>query len=354
MLQDYKAEFGDCLVSQEFVYKDLNLGNWVAAQRSRKERLSKEQISRLDKLGFIWDAIDQQWEDNFNALVAYKKEFGDCLVPASFIYKGLKLGVWVTGKRSRKARLSEEQIARLDAIGFIWDPYTQQWEDNFNALVAYKKEFGDCLVPDKFAYNGLTLGTWVGNQRSRKERLSKEQISRLDKLGFIWDPYTQQWEDGFNALVAYKAEFGDCLVPRKFAYNGLTLGTWVGKQRLNKERLSKEQIARLDAIGFVWNTITQQWEDGFNALVAYKTEFGDCLVPRDFVYKGLRLGLWVGTQRRPKNTLSKEQISRLDKLGFIWDAIDQQWEDNFNALVAYKKEFGDCLVPDKLLTTVSL
>ncbi len=32
----------------------------------------------------------------------------------------------------------------------------------------------------------------------------------------------------------------------------LNLGTWVSKQRTNKNQLSEGQIARLDALGFVW------------------------------------------------------------------------------------------------------
>ena len=80
-----------------------------------------------------------------------------------------------------------EQIARLDALGFSWDPYTEQWELGFSALQAYKSEFGNCLVPSAAQYAGMKLGVWVSNQRSKKNQLSAEQIARLDALGFIWD-----------------------------------------------------------------------------------------------------------------------------------------------------------------------
>ena len=61
-----------------------------------------------------------------------------------------------------------------------------QWEEGFKYLVAYQKEFGDCLVQYKYQYQGYGLGTWVSKQRSRKDKLSLERVKRLDALGFVW------------------------------------------------------------------------------------------------------------------------------------------------------------------------
>ena len=197
---------------------------------------------------------------------------------------------------------------------------TASWEFWFGLLLEYKAEFGDCLVPAKFTYQGKKLGGWVNNQRTAKETLSPERIQRLDDLGFVWDVLAQQWEENFQALAAYKAEFGDCVVPDKFTYQGKNLGRWVVVQRTTKNTLSPERIRRLDDLGFVWDPRAQQWEDNFQALVAYKAEFGNCVVPAKFIYQGKKLGNWVATQRRNIDTLSPERIRRLDDLGFVWKA----------------------------------
>ena len=349
LLLEYQAKFGDCLVPVAFTHQRLNLGKWVSHQRTKKETLPKEKIRRLDDLGFVWDPVEQQWEDNFKVLVAYKAEFGDCLVPFASTHQRLKLGAWVGHQRKIKETLPAEKIRRLDDLGFEWDPLEKQWEDNFTALVAYKAAFGDCLVPARVTHQGLKLGIWVATLRTKKETLPEEKIRRLDDVGFVWDPLEKRWEDNFKALVAYKAEFGDCLVPDKFTYQDLKLGIWVVNQRTKKERLSAEKIRRLDDVGFVWDPLEKRWEDNFKALVAYKAEFGDCLVPGGVTYQGSKLGNWV-SNLRAKNIkrLSPEKIRRLDDLGFEWDPLEKQWEDNFKALVAYKAEFGDCLVPAKL------
>ena len=61
-----------------------------------------------------------------------------------------------------------------------------KWEEGFKLLVAYKKEFGDCLVQAKSLYCDYKLGSWVGIQRYKKENLTSEQIICLDALGFVW------------------------------------------------------------------------------------------------------------------------------------------------------------------------
>ena len=120
--------------------------------------------------------------------MAYKREHGDCLVPR----KGgnLQLGLWVSKQRGLKRRdkLDADKIKRLDELGFVWEPHQQAWEDQFQEMVAYKREHGDCLVPDKWTHN-KSLGSWVSNQRNvkKKDKLDADRIKRLDELGFVWD-----------------------------------------------------------------------------------------------------------------------------------------------------------------------
>ena len=63
----------------------------------------------------------------------------------------------------------------MAASCFIWDMKKHQWEEGFKNLVAYKKEFGDCLVEATLQYNNQTLGSWVTTQRKRKNKLTLDQ-----------------------------------------------------------------------------------------------------------------------------------------------------------------------------------
>jgi len=82
-----------------------------------------------------------------------------------------------------------------------------------------------------------------------------------------------------------------------------------------------ERRQRLDALGFVWDALSEAWERGFAALQTYKDREGDCLVSQRLLTPdGFNLGYWVGKQRCAKDTMLPERRQRLDALGFVWDA----------------------------------
>ena len=247
----YKRE-GHVRVAAKHREQGFNLMFWVCNQRSRKERRTPEQIKRLDSLGFSWDAIADQWEEGFAALVQFKKDNNHVRVAQIHQEHGFNLGTWVSMQRQRKERLTPEQIKRLDSLGFSWDAIADQWEEDFAALVQFKKDNGHVRVRYEHLEHGFNLGTWVSKQRRRKERLTPEQIKRLDSLGVSWDPIADKWEEGFAALVQFNKDNGHVRVAQSHREHGFNLGTWVSNQRSRKERLTPDQIKRLNALGFVW------------------------------------------------------------------------------------------------------
>jgi hypothetical protein len=82
--------------------------------------------------------------------------------------------------------------------------------------------------------------------------------------------------------------------------------------------LTPERTQRLDGIGFVWDVLSTNWEQGFASLKVYKAEHGDCLVVQGFKHDGFALGQWVSRQRRAKGTLTPERVQRLDDIEFVW------------------------------------
>ena len=227
-------------------------------------------------------------------------------------------------QRARRKKLSYEQIHRLDTLGFVWDKQAKIWEEGFKELCSYEKKNGNCLVSRLYKTNGkFALGTWVGQQRKSKHRLSKENIQRLDDLGFIWDQLQYQWEKGFDALYIYSQENEDCDVPARYeTIDGYALGQWVGVQSKNAKRgtLSVERTERLNKLGFVWDVNEAKWERAFALLKVYKDIKGDCLIERREKYNDFGLGSWVSVQRRSREnkTLSSGKIKRLDELDFNW------------------------------------
>jgi hypothetical protein len=346
-LKTYKGREGHCRVPQSYRENGFRLGGWVSLQRGNRDRMSAERRQQLDTLGFIWAALPNKWEEGFSRLKAYKEREGDCRVRALHVENGFRLGSWVGVQRGNRHRMSGERRQRLDKLGFVWDILRYQWGEGFSYLQAFKKREGHCRVAALHIENGFRLGSWVSLQRGNKDKMSAEQRQRLDTLGFVWGFWSSQWEKGFSCLENYMKREGHCRVPALHIENGFRLGQWVGVQRAHRNKLDVQNRERLDQLGFVWDVLSSQWEDGLSYLHSYKDREGHCRVPYNHIENGFRLGQWVVVQRqRNKDALlPPERRTRLSKLGFVWDVFSSQWEEGFSFLKAYKRREGHCRVP---------
>jgi superfamily II DNA or RNA helicase len=336
----YKAKQGDCKVPPNWADNPI-LARWVRKQRGRRAELSKERVQRLDQIGFVWELLDNQWEEMFAALVAYKQRHGDCNVPARWP-ENLILSQWVITQRSNRDKLEAAKRAQLDEVGFTWQVRDSQWQEIFNGLVAFKKAHGHCKVPQKWRENPR-LASWVSGQRTNRDKLSGDKRSLLDALGFVWDAVGDPWQEMFNALLAYKERFGHTKVPRSWG-ESQKLANWVVIQRRDKDKLSDAKRMRLEEIGFAWSGLEDTWNKMFAALVSYKKTHGHTNVPaRSTEYR--ELSQWVITQRHRPERLTGDRRQSLEKIAFVWDVFAAQWEEMFAALVNYKAEHGHCRVP---------
>ena len=153
-----------------------------------------EIVRRLEEIDFVWEPITAFGVEMFAALVEFKHQHGDCNVPRSW-RENPQLATWVgTQRHLRNAcKLGEDQIRQLDDIGFNWDPRDARWEKMFAALAQYRKQNGDCRVPQGWHRNPK-LGKWVDHQRHFKKSgiLSEARIRRLDEIGFQWTGTTER------------------------------------------------------------------------------------------------------------------------------------------------------------------
>jgi superfamily II DNA or RNA helicase len=310
-LEKFRITHGHCRVEKN---SDTNLHSWVQAQRDNKDSISNARKARLETLGFVWSPREDVWEAMFSALKEYQQEHGHCEVPAKWA-GNRKLGVWVGVQRRNVQKLSVERKARLDALGFVWNARAQ-WDEMFAALIAYKDANNDFDVPRGWAQNPH-LGAWVSEQRRSMKfgELSPERKARLQSIGFV---EVGRWERMFAALEAYRERFGDCSVPPRWIENP-KLATWVEQQRRahREGRLLNDRQAQLDRLEFVWNPDGAAWEEMFEALKKYKSEYGNCNVPIDWP-ENPALGVWVKTRRRAQEKMPSERRARLDAIGFVW------------------------------------
>ena len=342
---EFKNAQGHCRVPDKFQLNGYNLGNWVGVQRRRQNRMSPERKQKLNEIGFIWDQLSDEWEEGFGNLVAFSETEGHCIVPKSLKLNGYNLGNWVGVQRRRQNRMSPERKQKLNEIGFVWNTRVAAWEEGFNKLIEFEEAEGHCIVSSNFKLGRYNLGTWVRNQRRKRDSLPINQRQKLDSLGFVWNTFDEAWEEGFSNLVEFKNAHGHCGVSHKFKLKSYNLGTWVSFQRQQYESMSPERIKRLDEIGFVWDPLAEAWQKGLSNLIEFKNAQGHFRVPDKFQLNGYNLGTWVAFQRQQYKNLSPERIKKLDDIGFVWDVEIEAWEEGFIKLQQFKEAEGHCKVP---------
>ena len=48
--------------------------------------------------------------------------------------------------------------------------------------------------------------------RYRKDKLARNQIDRLEGIGFVWSPFDEIWEAKFKILLEYKTEVSSTIM----------------------------------------------------------------------------------------------------------------------------------------------
>lgn len=275
--------------------------------------MTREQEAKLETLGVHWRMqADRAWERGYAAALRYRKTHAD-LLPNVFYHdpEGFPLGEWLTYHRQRRANgeMPTERIARLEAIGMVWDTGTAQWEEYYAAALQYYLEHRDLEVPIKYVTPaGLALGTWLGSQRGAHQRgtLSEEQTAKLEALHVDWaNRNDRKWMRAYQAAVRYYKHFGNLDVPSGYVDpDGVLLGKWVFRQRYawqnparSSARVSSERKRMLDKIGMVWAD-PDAWEHRYDLAMTYKKEHGDLEMPADYeTADGIRLAGWLKRQK---------------------------------------------------------
>ena len=366
--KEYYDRHGNLEVPQHYKTEDgYSLGIWLSTQRKIRNGtsngiLGKDRIAKLDALGMRWESVrDVAWEKNYAAAKKYYEKNGDLLVPATMP----GLGMWIANLRTdrksgiRNAYLTKERIAKLDAIGMVWTVPDYLWERNFSTAMEYHREHGNSNVPAAYvAPNGVRLGAWMNNQRSRRKRgcctLTENQIAALDELGMVWGNKNElQWETGYAAAKSYYEKHGDLNISGLYkTESGYALGKWVYHQweKQNAGKLPRECYDRLNAIGMQWERV-DPWEYRFSLAEAYFKEHGHLRVPARFNTEGIDLSKWLSDQRQMyygnrKQKLTEEQIRRLEAIGIEWKTKNEDiWDRRYAALKAYFDEHGNIDVP---------
>ncbi|KAL7534157.1 hypothetical protein ACHAXR_005680, partial [Thalassiosira sp. AJA248-18] len=240
MLKAHKAQFDTCDLTHapkesvppllsSFVLESRK--QYKKFQRGKHSTLTAARISELEELGFDFSPLEsgssrsnherrfqRQWDVQFEKMLAYKREYGDCLA-SSMSGEHTKLGNWVRGQRKLYNKVGREgfpphRLAKLDKIGFDFNPVESgsylakkrknqfpqvnaNWEKHYQNLISYKKEHGNIIVGPNSSGCPAGLYDWIHCQRKEYKRweagdekalMYDQWITKLNEVGFDWAP----------------------------------------------------------------------------------------------------------------------------------------------------------------------
>ena len=354
-------------------------------------KLKKEDIQKLESLGFKWQVRRRNWFDFYKEIEDYFNKNNSLKGLAS---ENESLYHWLYNNRKKLDTLSKSKREKLEL--FDIKPINEDdinkdrvtWDENYILLKNFKKEYGH-LDLSRYLPKYKKLHKWVKYQvnAEKNNTLSINSANKLISIGLIKKDKNcsvqqvlnfeepkeiatkvliknnrKSWDGRYNELKDF---FERNSHSHYFKSHGnATLYHWVLAQRVekNKGKLSQNKIKKLDEINFVWepdNIGTMPDDDNWlNLLIKlreYKDVFGHTnvsQVDKNPEYK--RLGKWLNEQRNYKKGrklgkrivfLSEEKEALLNSLGIIWDVKEHEWNQRLDELKNYYGEFNSWKVP---------
>jgi hypothetical protein len=347
---------------------------------------------------------EETWNTRIQELQDFKSEQGHVMVP--HFYDGNQgLGQWVKRQRyqhklrteGKRSAMTDQRMAELEALGFVWNTNTDAWEQRFAELSVYFKTHGHCNIsandPDH-----KPMGVWVKVQRrqyqlfqqgDKKSNITKDRIHKLESIGFEFKPSLRTNDSRENSIANPNINISMNMEHRQAPFvcpssvSNDTSTSQISLSNNNNAMLQSSQESSnthndvsssqtlssngsqddlsqntqlLEAHHHHHHHQTSSEQDLWKTRILQLKEFQQkrchCAIPNHFE-ANLRLGEWAKQQRQQyvlktngkENTLTDAHAAELTTIGFVWSTRDVAWEESFQQLCRFQDVEGDCRVP---------
>ncbi|MGI5457617.1 Helicase associated domain protein [Streptomyces sp. CA-249302] len=261
--ETYQAKHGNLRVHEDYrTSTGLGLGRWISYLRKlhRLGRLSPSQIEEWEALGMTWSVPDQKLQELIQELREFKKEYGHLDVPKTYVSrKGDReytLGQIYASLRTsyRCGQVPEAKVEALNAEGFIWDRATYVWNQFFSDCREFMIWNGHLDIPQTHVLRGRNIGQQVSGFRTNPDRLTPEQRTALDRIGFVWDSLQFRWDLHIKAISDFRDTNGHLNIPSSYIVEKpvrLRPRSWMNTcvQKYRQGKLRPERHQQLVALG---------------------------------------------------------------------------------------------------------
>ena len=182
------------------------------------------------------------------------------------------------------------------------------------------------------------------------------------------------WDMMYELAKKYYEHYSDLKIPFSFKTingyesdeNGYNLGFWISNQRVKykNDTLSEDRIKQLEKIDMIFGIGKQDaWNIMYDLAKKYYEHYGNLKIPRSFKTvngyetdeKGYKLGVWITTQKTNynKSILSEDRIKKLEKIGMMFENVnDDTWNKMYELAKKYYEHYDNLKIP-KMFKTIN-
>jgi len=336
------------------------LFRWLQTQKQRikAKKLRSDRYLKIENFKYLGTAIDKQWDDNLNELIAFHKENPKSW-PKQRNSTGIehKLAVWMLkiGREYRDGSIREDRFEKLLNIGYVFED--RKWLSSFQKVKGFI-DINHCFPDFSEESSENNLWLWLKNQYNsfHDNSMATSKIHQLKSIQFeefkIIEP--DKWDDVFDSVLNYYLEYNT--LP---GYNEIigknkkiVYGSWGSNQRIayKKGILQNIQIEKLSEIGFVFDTegsFQQKWDHKFKKLKKWVflnngrwpgnnlSEDPEEKELSNFVNSNRS---WHNGNLKKYGDYPNERKLKLESIGFVWETkrkpfgkdSEKLWETNYN------------------------
>lgn len=197
-----------------------------------------------------------------------------------------------------------DPVMVADWISFnVIDTERQDWARGWASLKAFAERELHARVPYGHREGAFPLGQWIAEQRRAygAGQMTGARAGRLEKLGMVWNPADERFQENLEAARAYFAEHWTLCAPRSATMLDRPVGQWLSNLRRPGALEDRpEWRTALQAVDEHWDPAwPAEWQRHYAALRELLTDEEDHSdVLPGFTVHGMDVGKWLAKQRQ--------------------------------------------------------
>ncbi|MFG2677227.1 Helicase associated domain protein [Streptomyces sp. NPDC048445] len=258
-----------------------------------------------------------------------------------------------------------DPVMVADWVSFnVIDTERQDWARGWAALKTFAEREAHARVPYGHKEGAYPLGQWVAEQRRGygAGQMTGQRAQRLEKLGMVWNPADERFQENLAAAKAYYEEHWTLCAPRSATILDRPVGQWLSNLRRPDALADKpEWETALREVDEDWNpSWPPEWQRHYAVVREMLIEENIlAYIEPGVTVHGMNIGKWLARQRTPEvwEALTGGQRERLEAIGVVPMVAELEalakpstppvsaFEKGVAALAQYKARTGSVTVP---------